>query len=129
MWLRDAMRRVAAGCQGVVAALVAVNAVGDVIDPAANAIIAGARRPLVGGFVDSMAFAESNLGQTIADMANRNTSLAVVATNVALTSADFAFAGSKAPKSLADRELMLGLDQSAVQILSRGWQGVSVRLL
>lgn len=69
----------------VVAALVAVNAVGDVIDPANGTIVAGARRPVVGGFVDSMAFAESRLGQTISEMANRNTTLAVVATNVALS--------------------------------------------
>ena len=69
----------------VVAALVAVNAVGDVINPATNTIIAGARRPVVGGFADSMTFAESYLGQTLAEMANRNTTLAVVVTNVALT--------------------------------------------
>ena len=72
----------------VVAALVAVNAVGDVIDPATGAILAGARKPVVGGFVDSMKFMESALGQTIHDLARRdNTTLGVVATNAQLTKA------------------------------------------
>ncbi|NOX63077.1 MAG: P1 family peptidase [Chloroflexi bacterium] len=72
----------------VVAALVAVNAVGDVVDPATGEILAGARRPVVGGFVDSMKFMESALGQTIHDLARRDsTTLAVVATNAQLSKA------------------------------------------
>jgi len=70
----------------VIAALVAVNAAGDVIDPQTQRIIAGARKPVVGGFADSMKFAESTLGQTLHQWAGlSNTTLGVVATNAALT--------------------------------------------
>ncbi|MBI3241169.1 MAG: P1 family peptidase [Chloroflexi bacterium] len=69
-----------------VAALTAVNAFGDVYDPETRRIIAGARKIIGGGFADSMEFAESMIGQNISKFApGRNTTLAVVATNVALT--------------------------------------------
>ncbi|MCP4429016.1 MAG: P1 family peptidase [Chloroflexi bacterium] len=69
----------------VVAALVAVNAFGDVYDPARQQIIAGTRSP-GGGFVDTLKFAESMVGQTIAKLSKgTNTTLAVVSTNVKLT--------------------------------------------
>ncbi len=69
-----------------VAALTAVNAFGDVYNPETHQIIAGARKIIGGGFADSMEFAESIIGQTISKFApGRNTTLAVVATNVALT--------------------------------------------
>jgi len=73
----------------IVAAMVAVNAVGDVIDPASGQILAGARKPVVGGFVDSYAYMQSSLGQRIQDLANKraNTTLAVVATNAKLDKA------------------------------------------
>jgi len=73
----------------IVAALVAVNAVGDVIDPETGRILAGARKPVVGGFVDSEAFIQSRMGKTIQDLANKrgNTTLAVVAVNARLTKA------------------------------------------
>ncbi len=73
----------------VVAALTAVNAVGDVIDPATGHILAGARKPVTGGFVDSESFLQSLTGQTIQDLASSrsNTTLAVVATNARLTKA------------------------------------------
>ena len=71
----------------VIAALAVVNAAGDVIEPATQAIIAGARRPLIGGFANSMQFVEITLGQTLHEKAQwgGNTTLAVVATNVALS--------------------------------------------
>ncbi len=69
----------------VVAALVAVNAFGDVYDPARQQIIAGTRSP-GGGIVDTLKFAESMVGQTIAKLSKgTNTTLAVVSTNVKLT--------------------------------------------
>ncbi|MCX6044042.1 MAG: P1 family peptidase [Chloroflexi bacterium] len=72
----------------VIAALAVVNAAGDVIDPPTQRIIAGARQPLTGGFADSIKLAESRLGQTLPGLAGlSNTTLAVVATNVALTKA------------------------------------------
>lgn len=106
----------------VVSALVAVNAVGDVIDPATNKIIAGARRPVVGGFADSMAFAESRLGQTLTEMANRNTTLAVVATNVALSKVECTKVAQMAHDGLARtiRPVHTAFDGDTIFALSAG---------
>ena len=71
-----------------VAALVAVNAIGDVVDPATGQIVAGARLP-DGGWADSMALLESRLEQMMEVVGSQppmgqNTTLAVVATNAPL---------------------------------------------
>lgn len=80
----------------VVAALVAVNAFGDVIDPAGGGIVAGARTarlgPLRAGegetFADTLAVMGSFLGRTALKFAARaNTVIGVVATNARLTKA------------------------------------------
>ena len=67
----------------VVGAIVAVNAFGDVVDPDSGAIIAGTRKPVVGGFVNTVKRMQGGLGQTLLGFAN--TTLAVVATNAYLT--------------------------------------------
>ena len=67
----------------VVGAIVAVNAFGDVVDPDTGAILAGTRKPVVGGFVNTAKRMQGDLGQTILGLAN--TTLAVVATNSYLT--------------------------------------------
>jgi len=68
----------------VVGAIVAVNAVGDVLDPKTGKIIAGARTADGSGFMDSMA--RIRAGYSVrADGAN--TTIGVVATNVALDKA------------------------------------------
>lgn len=67
----------------MVSALVAVNALGDVIDPALGRIVAGARRS-----VDSKEFANSTealLKGARTNEKGNNTTLAVVATNAKLT--------------------------------------------
>lgn len=69
----------------VVGALVAVNAVGDVVDPKTGTIIAGARKPDGSGFMDSMARLRE--GYSVRVEAARNTTIGVVATNVALDKA------------------------------------------
>lgn len=66
----------------VVAAIVAVNAVGDVVDPKTGQIIAGARTPDGAGFMDSMA--QIRAGRGVEIQAGANTTIGVVATNVAL---------------------------------------------
>jgi L-aminopeptidase/D-esterase-like protein len=58
---------------------VAVNPFGDVVDPQNGQIIAGTRKPLVGGFLDTAQTMSTALGQTILGMAN--TTIGVVATN------------------------------------------------
>jgi L-aminopeptidase/D-esterase-like protein len=67
----------------VVGAIVAVNAFGDVVDPQGEAIIAGTRNPVGGGFADTVKRMQGGLGQTILGMAH--TTLAVVASNAYLT--------------------------------------------
>jgi L-aminopeptidase/D-esterase-like protein len=82
------------GAGVVVGALVAVNAFGDVIDPAGGEIVAGMRSgrvgPLrVGGegyFADTLAMMKKPLGRGILGFASRaNTVVGVVATNARLT--------------------------------------------
>ncbi len=68
----------------VVGAIVAVNAVGDVVDPKTGKIIAGARKADGSGFVDSMARIRE--GYNVRAEA-ANTTIGVVATNVALDKA------------------------------------------
>jgi len=65
----------------VVGAIVAVNAVGDVLDPATGKIVAGARKADGSGFRDSMA--QIREGYQVETLAGRNTTIGVVATNVA----------------------------------------------
>jgi L-aminopeptidase/D-esterase-like protein len=73
-----------AGTGIVVGALVAVNAVGDVVDPKTGKIIAGARKPDGPGFMDSMARIREGYSVR-AD--GTNTTIGVIATNVALDKA------------------------------------------
>jgi L-aminopeptidase/D-esterase-like protein len=66
----------------IVGAIVAVNAAGDVIDPKSGAVIAGARKPDGSGFMDSIARIRE--GYNVRVEAATNTTIGVVATNVAL---------------------------------------------
>src|SRR5580658_3139480 len=68
----------------VVGAIVAVNAVGDVVDPKTGKIIAGARNADGSGFMDSMARIRE--GYSVRTDGS-NTTIGVVATNVALDKA------------------------------------------
>ena len=69
----------------VVAALVAVNAVGDVIDPATSKVIAGVRTADGKGLADARLLLRS--GATFTARPGENTTLGVVATNATLTKA------------------------------------------
>lgn len=72
------------GKGGVIGAAFAVNAFGDVIDPASNEILAGARG--VRGFVDTRRVFGSFVGRKIMEIASsNNTVIGAVATNVELT--------------------------------------------
>ena len=76
----------------VVGALVAVNAVGDVIDPATGQVVAGVRGPN-NELLDARKLLRSGLGRdrraSRQEAANReNTTIAVVATNATLTQAE-----------------------------------------
>ncbi|MGB9459211.1 MAG: P1 family peptidase [Bryobacteraceae bacterium] len=70
----------------LVSSLVAVNAMGDVRDPASGRIIAGARRaPEAREFLDTAAYMKRHSALPGAPAAPKNTTLAVVATNARLT--------------------------------------------
>jgi L-aminopeptidase/D-esterase-like protein len=66
----------------IVGALAAVNAVGDVIDHRTGRIVAGARKLDGSGFLDAMAQLRSGQPGSLANGAN--TTIGVVATNIAL---------------------------------------------
>ncbi|MEN1761658.1 P1 family peptidase [Anoxynatronum sibiricum] len=70
-----------------VAALVAVNAFGDVVDPESQAILAGARTPVTGGYANSAKLLMGDLNRIIAGF-HTNTTIGVVATDAALTKAE-----------------------------------------
>ena len=81
------------GGGAIVAALVAVNAFGDVVDPSSGRILAGARQP-GGGFVNTalalqeMAFKETVPGASeVPGTFPTNTTISVVATDARLTKA------------------------------------------
>ena len=69
-----------------VAALVAVNALGDVIDPATGAVIAGVRTADGKGLADARELVRS--GALSRPQAGTNTTLGIVATNARLTQAE-----------------------------------------
>ncbi len=69
----------------IVAALVAVNAVGDVIDPASGRVVAGVRTPDGKGLADARTLLRA--GTALRPRAGENTTLGVVATNAPLTKA------------------------------------------
>jgi L-aminopeptidase/D-esterase-like protein len=87
------------GSEIVVAALVAVNAVGDVINPKTGKIIAGARTADGRGFRDSMA--EILRGYQVLPPAGANTTLGVVATNVTFDKAKMTKIAQMAQDGLA----------------------------
>ncbi|MCL4487870.1 MAG: P1 family peptidase [Chloroflexi bacterium] len=67
----------------IVGAILIVNAFGDVVDPSTREILAGTRKPVVGGWLDSAAAIKTDLAQSA--MAMTHTTIGVVATNAALT--------------------------------------------
>ena len=69
----------------VVSALVAVNAVGEVVDPASNAVVAGIRAKDVGRYESAIDIALGN--SVVAPVAGTNTTLALIATNIDLNQA------------------------------------------
>lgn len=83
----------------IVGAIVAVNAFGDVVDPQNGQIIAGTRKPLLGGFLNTVESMKGELGQTILGFAN--TTIGVVATNAYLTKAQVTKVAQMAHDGLA----------------------------
>jgi len=70
----------------VIGAIVAVNAVGDVVDPATGRIVAGIRNEDGSGFTDARKLVLTRTGLEAAS--GENTTIGVVATNATLTKAE-----------------------------------------
>jgi L-aminopeptidase/D-esterase-like protein len=80
--------RVALAGEVWVDALVALNAFGDVFDPASNQIVAGARNPQTGTWLNTYETLKTITQQDFRRFAGRNTTLGVVMTNAALSKAE-----------------------------------------
>jgi L-aminopeptidase/D-esterase-like protein len=91
----------AVGSTGIiVGAIVAVNAVGDVVEPATGHIIAGARKPDGSGFMDTMGRLREGKGRGEGE-AGRNTTIGVVATNATFDKAQMTKIAQMAHDGLA----------------------------
>ena len=86
----------------VVGALVAVNAVGDVIDPATGNVVAGVRTTDGKGLADARKLLrDGSLLRAVLPRATENTTIAVVATNARLTKAEVSRVALMADDGLA----------------------------
>ncbi|MFQ5649631.1 MAG: P1 family peptidase [bacterium] len=119
-----------------VGALVVVNAMGDIVDAQNSAIIAGARNPESGDFVDAEHYLKSH---TVAGIkAGTNTTLAVVATDARLSREEITKVAQMAQDGFArvirpahtpfDGDLIVGLSvgEKAGETLSIGSAAVEV---
>ncbi len=119
----------------LVAALAAVNAFGDVIDPRTGRILAGARGTDGRGFADTMAYLcmadPLSLAHLAEQQRGQNTTLAVVATNAALTKAQATKVAQMAHNGLARaiRPIHTMLDGDTIFALSFGTLRADVSLL
>ena len=82
----------------LISALIAVNAVGDVVDPGTDTIVAGARTPDDTGFLGSARLLRTTVAP---DLKNDNTTIGVVATNATLAKAELAIVARMAHDGLA----------------------------
>ena len=110
-----------------VAALMAVNAVGDVYDPATGALIAGVRS----GDGRKLTGAQALLRQPAAAAARENTTIGVVATNAALDKAQLGVVARMAHDGLARaiQPAHTPVDGDAIFALSTGRQANATDLL
>ncbi len=83
----------------IVAAIVAVNSVGDVIDPATGSVVAGVRTSDGRGFADARRLLRS--GASNEPEGGANTTIGVVATNATLTTAEATKVAQMAQDGLA----------------------------
>ncbi len=118
--LGSACRRIG---EKVIGALVAVNAAGDVVDPRTGQIVAGARHPTGKGFADTSLILEQTLQRSAQSWGSRtNTTLGVIATNIALNKVQATKVAQMAHDGLARsiRPVHTAMDGDIVFALSMG---------
>jgi L-aminopeptidase/D-esterase-like protein len=124
----------------IVGALVAVNAFGDVVDPATGQIIAGARPARIGPlklggagqFADTMVIMKTLVGRTILGFATRsNTVIGVVATNASFDKAQATKMAQMAQDGIARavRPAHTMLDGDTVFALATGQKKADVSIV
>ncbi len=124
----------------VVAALMAVNAWGDVVDPTNGQIIAGLRSGRVGpvhvgkkeGFADTVSMMKTPVGRGLLGLASRaNTVIGVVATNARLTKAQATKVAQMAQDGIARtiRPAHTMMDGDVIFALSTGTRTADVSLV
>jgi L-aminopeptidase/D-esterase-like protein len=124
----------------VVAAIVAVNAFGDVIDPASGQIVAGTRPAKVGPvrlggegqFADTLQVMRSFAGRTVLGFATKsNTVIGAVATNARLTKAEATKVAQMAQDGLARavRPAHTMLDGDTIFALATGEKAADVTVV
>ena len=69
----------------IVGAIVVVNAVGNIVDPATGKVVAGAKQPETGEFVDIVGQLSEQREKDLFQTPNTNTTIGVVGTNAALS--------------------------------------------
>ncbi len=114
-----------------VAALVVLNAYGEVFDPRTGRVVAGARAPGGVGFVDAVRMMEELAGQDWRNLAGQNTTLAVVATDAALPKVGATKVAQMAHDGLARtiRPIHTQFDGDTVFALSLGDRAADVNLI
>jgi L-aminopeptidase/D-esterase-like protein len=107
----------------MVGAIAVVNALGDVVDPASGAIVAGVRRPDGDGWLDADTAMTGGLEGSV--FALSSTTLAVVATDAALTKEEAAAVAMMAHAGVAraTRPAHTMFDGDTVFVLSTGAAG------
>ena len=114
----------------VVAAMVAVNAIGDVVDPDSGSILAGARSEDGKSFADTMEQIRKG-AEMPAARAGENTTIGVVSANVDWTQAQATKVAQMAHDGLARaiRPVHMPFDGDTVFALGTGGRRVGLRLL
>lgn len=124
----------------IVGAIIAINALGDVINPDTNTIIAGARTKQIGPiklgkenlFADTMNVLKSLVGRTALGFASRgNTVIGVVATNAKLTKEEATKVAQMAQNGLARtiRPANTMLDGDTIFCLATGRKRADVNIV
>ncbi len=113
-----------------VGAIVAVNAFGDVVDPTSGRILAGARNPLGGGFLDTTTALAGLAGRAVTAFAE-HTVIGVIATNARLSKeeANLVAAGGHDGIARAVRPAHTLFDGDACFALATGRRRATVTLV